>query len=174
VKKKLFVKSLNKVKHKVLLIGDSHARNCAHLLQDNFNSDSKVSSFVKPGARMNEVINTVREELKTLSSDLLVVVRGGVNYIRKNNTKEALNSVPKFVNENKELNVLINSPYTFDILPESCVNQEVIRFNRQIRKIMEHQSKVKILELNSDRNCFNTHGLHLNTKGKTISLPRLS
>jgi hypothetical protein len=103
VKKTQFVKSLNEVKHKILLIGDSHARNRAHLLQDNlnsdFNSDIKVSSFVKPGARMNEVINTVREEL-TLNSDLLVVVWGGINDIRNNNTKEALNSVSKFVNEN--------------------------------------------------------------------------
>jgi hypothetical protein len=118
---------------------------------------------------MNEVINTVREELKTLNSDLLVVIWGGVNDIRKNNTKEALNSVSKFVNENKELNVvLINSPHGFDILPESCVNQGVIKFNRQIRKIMEHQSKVKILEVNLDRNCFTTHGLHLNNKGKKL------
>ena len=118
---------------------------------------------------MNEVINTVREELKTLNSDDLVVVWGGANDIRKNNMKEALNSVSKFVNENKELNVvLINSPHRYDMLPESCVNQEVMKFNRQIRKIMELQSKVKILELNLDRNCFTTHGLHLNTKGKKL------
>jgi hypothetical protein len=84
-KKTQFVKSLNKVKNNVLLIGDSHARNCAHLLQDSLNSDLKSSCFVKPSARMNEVINTVREELKTLKSDLLVVVWGGVNDIRKNN-----------------------------------------------------------------------------------------
>jgi hypothetical protein len=76
VSKTQFVKSLNKVKHKVLLIGDSHARNYAHLLQDNLNSGFKVSSFVKPGARMNDVINAVREELKTLNSDLVVVVWG--------------------------------------------------------------------------------------------------
>jgi hypothetical protein len=100
VKKTQFVKSLNEAKHKILLIGDSHASNRAHLLHDNLNSDFKVSSFVEPGACMNEVINTVREELKTLNSDLLVVVWGGVNDIRKNNTKEALNSVSKFVNEN--------------------------------------------------------------------------
>jgi 2-hydroxy-3-keto-5-methylthiopentenyl-1-phosphate phosphatase len=106
VKKTQFVKSLNEVKYKILLIGDSHSRIRAHLLQDNLNSDFKVSSFVKPGARLNEVINTVREELKTLNSDL-VVVWGGVNDIRKNNTKEALNSVSKVVNENKELNVML-------------------------------------------------------------------
>jgi hypothetical protein len=81
--------------------------------------------------------------------------------------KEALNSVSKFVNENKELNVvLINSLHRFDILPESCVNQEVVKFNWQTREIMEHQSKVKILELKLDRHCFITHGLHLNAKEK--------
>jgi hypothetical protein len=48
------------------------------------------------------------------------------------------------------------------------VNQEVTNFNRQIRKIMELQSKVKILELNLDRNCFTTHGLYLNTKVKKL------
>jgi len=116
MKKTQFVKSLNKIKHKVLLIGDSHARNCVHLLQDSLSTDFKVSSFVKPGARMNEVINAVRKELKTLNSDDLVVVWGGANDIRRNNMKEALNSVSKFVNENKELNVvLINSPHRHDI-----------------------------------------------------------
>ena len=111
MKKTQFVKSVDKVKHKVILINDSHARNRAHLLQDNRSTDLKVSSFVKPGAHMNEVINTVREELKTLKSDDLVVVWGGANDIRKNNMKEALNSVSKFVNENKELNVVL-TPHT--------------------------------------------------------------
>jgi hypothetical protein len=83
--------------------------------------------------------------------------------------KGAMNSVFEFVNGNKELNVvLIDSPHSFDILRESCVNQEVIKFNRQILKIMEHQSGVKILASNLDRNCFTTHGLHLNTKGKKL------
>jgi hypothetical protein len=56
------VNSLNKVKYKVLIIiiGDSHARNCASILQDNLSIDYKVSSFVKPGAQMNEITKTAR------------------------------------------------------------------------------------------------------------------
>jgi hypothetical protein len=57
-----------------VLIGDSHARNCAQLLQDNLSADFKVSSFVKPGACMNEVTNSVRKELKTLNDDDFVLV----------------------------------------------------------------------------------------------------
>lgn len=58
------------------VIVDSHARNCANLLQDNLSIDY-VSSFVKPGAQMNEIIKTAREELKSLKSDDLVLVWGG-------------------------------------------------------------------------------------------------
>ena len=64
--------------HKVLLISDSHARNCANLLQDNLSVDFKVTSFVKLGAIcMKELVNTARNEIKALHSDDLVVVRWG-------------------------------------------------------------------------------------------------
>ena len=98
--------------HKVLIIGDSHARNCANLLQDNLSVDFKVTSFVKPSANVRELVNTARNEIKALHSDDLVVVWGGANDISKNNTREAMNSVLEFVNTNQELNiVLINSPH---------------------------------------------------------------
>jgi lysophospholipase L1-like esterase len=123
---------------------------------------------------MNEVTNSVSEEVKTLNNDDFVLVWGGTNDIGKNNTK-AVNSVTKFVKENNRLNeVLIYSAHRHDLTPESCVNKEVIKFNRQVRKIMKSQPKVKILELNLDRNSFTTHGLHLNIKGEKTRFPRLS
>ena len=98
--------------HKVLIIGDSHARNCANLLQDNLSVDFNVTSFVKPGENMKELVNTARNEIKALHSDDLVVVWGGANDIRKNNTREAMNSVLEFVNTNEELNIVpIHSPH---------------------------------------------------------------
>ena len=79
-----------------------------------------------------------------------------------------------FVNQNKGLNVvLINFLHRHDLLCESCVNQQVTKFNRQVKKIMKLQSKVKVLELNLDRNYFTTHGLHLNYKGKELVSPKL-
>jgi len=60
----------------------SLTRNCANLLQDNLTINFKGSSFVKPGAQMNEITKTAREELKTLKSDDLVVVWGGANDIK--------------------------------------------------------------------------------------------
>jgi hypothetical protein len=119
---------------------------------------------VKPGACMNEVTNSVREELKTLNNDDFVVVWGGANGIRKNNMKEALNSVTKFVKENNGLNVvLINSPHRYDLIPESCVHQEMIKYNKQVRNIMKSQLKVKIVDLTSIG-----VPLLLNIKGKKL------
>ena len=85
------VKRPTYAKHKVLLIGDKHAKKCSTLLQNNFGTDYNVSSFVKPGAQMNEIM-TAREEVKSLNSDDLVLLWGGVNDISKNNVKEALKS----------------------------------------------------------------------------------
>ena len=38
---------------------------------------------------------------------------------------------------------------------------------------MKLQSKVKVLEINLDRNHFTTHGLHLNSKGKELVSQKL-
>ena len=170
----------------------SLTRNCANLLQDNLTINFKGSSFVKPGAQMNEITKTAREELKTLKSDDLVVVWGGANDI-KLEQYERICEVGVWVCACKQrINVeLINSPHRHDLLPDcipnsiygqqinynynySCVNQGVTNFNRQVQHIMKIQSKVKILELNLDRNHFTTHGLHLNSKGKKISFPKFS
>ena len=168
-------KRLNITKHKVVIIGDSHVRNCSTFLQDNLNTDYKVSSFVKPGALMNEITRTAKEELKSLKKDDLVIVWGGANDIGRNNSKQAFKSLSKFVNENNELNiVLINSPHRHDLAPDSCVNQEVIKFNRQLNKIMKLQSKVKVLEFSLDRNRFTKHGLHLKSNGKKLVSQKLA
>jgi hypothetical protein len=50
----------------------------------------------------------------------------------------------------------------------------VTKFNRQVKKIMKLESKVKVLEINLDRNHFATHGLHLNSKGKELVFQKLA
>lgn len=118
--------STNKLKNKIFIIGDSHARNCVTRLQDNLSSEYKVSSYIKPGAHMSEITKTAREELKSLKCEDLVIVWGGANDIGKNNTKEALKLLSDFAIEHKDLKVVVlNSPHRHDLLRHSCVNLEV-------------------------------------------------
>jgi len=47
-----------------------------------------------------------------------------------------MKSVSKFVDTKKDLNIaLINSPHRYDLIPESCVNNEVNTFNRQVKNL---------------------------------------
>jgi len=60
ISKSQTVSRTNNIKNKVIIIGDSHVRNCASILQENLSSDYKVTSFIKPGAQMSEITKTVK------------------------------------------------------------------------------------------------------------------
>jgi len=174
-RKAQIVKSAKKVKHKVLIIGDSHARNSASLLQDNLSKDYEASSFIKPGAQMHAITGTAGEAVKSLKCDDVVVIWGGSNDISRNNVKDALKNVNEFVKGTMETNiVLINAPHRHDLIPDSCVNKEVAKFNRQLKKIVKLYPNVHLLEANLDRNYFTRHGMHLNPKGKELLSQQLA
>jgi uncharacterized membrane protein len=77
------------MKQKIVVVGDGHARNCATELQHSLGTIFAVSSFVKPGAGMNAITDTMEEEIMKLKSDDVMVVWGGTNDMGKNNSKEA-------------------------------------------------------------------------------------
>jgi hypothetical protein len=61
------------------------------------NACYEVTSFVKPGAVMDAILNTARDEIRKLRSEDVVVIWGGANDASKNNTKVALKHVCNFV-----------------------------------------------------------------------------
>jgi hypothetical protein len=71
------VNSSTRKNHKIVLIGDSHVRNCATELRHNLGVIYEVSSFVKPDTRMNAIVNTARDEIKKLRSEDVVVIWEG-------------------------------------------------------------------------------------------------
>jgi hypothetical protein len=56
-------------------------------------------------------------------------------------------------------------PHRHDLATTSCVNIEVQKFNRKLKKLMTHPHAT-ILDISLDRKHFTTHGLHMNTTGK--------
>jgi len=80
------------IKQKTVIIGESHAMNCAAELQYSLDTIFAVSSFVKPGTGMSVIADTVEEEITKLESDDDddAVVWGGSTDTGKNNSKEAL------------------------------------------------------------------------------------
>jgi len=72
-----------------------------------------------------------------------------------------------FVEKNEEVNIVIMKlPDRHDLIPSSCVNSEVIIFDRLVENKLEIYSNVKMLETDTDRKYFTKHGQHLNLSGK--------
>ena len=168
-------KKLERRWQRILLLGDSHARKCATDLQHNLGDDYEVTSFVKPAARMEEILSSTSENIKSLSDNDVLIVWGGSNDISRNNTKEVINQLCKFIKEKTTVNlVIMNTPLRHDLIPSSCVNNEVLKFNRLIEKRVKPYLNAKLFDLNLGRSYYTTHGQHLNSSGKELIANKLA
>ena len=124
---------------------------------------------------MKAIVDIAKEYIMKLTGNDDVVIWGGSNDIGKENSREALKHLGNFVSNNQMVNtVVMTAPPRCDLPPSSCVNNEVIRFNRQLKKIMAPFNNMKILETNPKREYFTKHGLHLNSAGKECIALRLA
>ena len=161
------VNKMKHVKQRTIIIGDSHTRKSAAELKHCLDPTYAISSFVKPGAGMHDVVESVSEDIKKLNHDDFVVIWGGSNDIGVNNSREALNHLCTLVKNNHMVNtVVLMAPPRYDLPPSSCVNNEVITFNRQLKKRLAPYNNVKVIETGLERGYFTKHGLHLNTSRK--------
>jgi hypothetical protein len=54
-----------------------------------------------------------------------------------------------------------------DLDVPSCVNKEGTVFNRMLQKVMKQHQHTHILNMSVDRSHFTSHGMHMNSFGKT-------
>lgn len=155
-------------KQKVVVIGDSHARDCAsNIIAIRKKKDLEVCGYVNPGMCLNTIIHSGKEEIKNMTKKDVVVVWSGTNDISKNNTDEAQKILKDFVVHNKQTNIIIMSaPQRHDFSSSSCINNEVETYNRKMKKRMKVYEHVCVVDVYLKREHFTRHGLHMNYKGK--------
>jgi hypothetical protein len=66
--------SSRKKKHKIVIIGDSHGRECASKISYNLDSDFEVQGIIKPNSDLMAITNTVKEEVNLLTKDDVLVI----------------------------------------------------------------------------------------------------
>jgi hypothetical protein len=59
-------------KHKIIIIGDSHARGCASELKYNLDNFFEVQGFVKPGTTLETIPNTAKEDIEDIDMNSCV------------------------------------------------------------------------------------------------------
>ena len=64
-------------------------------------------------------------------------------------------------------------PHRYDLEQNSCVNKEVEKYNRRIRKHMKVFENTEVIEVDLDRRGFTRHGQHMNAKGKELMAKKI-
>jgi hypothetical protein len=168
-------KRLQREKRTIVVVGDSYTRGMAGEISHNLGSSFEVIGYVKPGAGMKVITDMPNQECTTLTKEDMVVIWGGANDIAKNETNIGLTHITNFVKLRKHTNVLLMGvPTRFDLSPTSCVNSEVIAFNRKLYKRMKQFEHVKIIDSELQRKYFTKHGMHMNIVGKEIMVQRIA
>ena len=178
MKRRSTIHSASKIKHvnhNIVIVDDSHGRKNAVELKHCLDSTFEISCFVKPGAGMRVILGMKQADIKKLKRDDVVVIWGCSNDIGRNNSREALKHLCNFVENNRKVNTVVMTAHPrYDLLLSSCMNNEVISFNRQLIKRLTPYDNVRILETGLEIEYFTKYGMHRNSSGKVFIARRLA
>ena len=164
----------NKRKQKIVIIGYSLARGSATEIKHKLGENCEVIGYVQPGSRLEEITRMARMETEELTSQDMVVIWGGANNIAKNESDKGLEYISNYVKQRLNTNItLVEAPQRYDLPMESCVNEEVKRYNRKLCKMMKIFENVQVVGSEVQRTCHTRHGEHMNGVGKEIMAQRI-
>jgi hypothetical protein len=86
-----------KVKHKIPILGDSHARGLANELKHKLTCDYEVQGVTKPGSALVNLVNTTSADLKTLTKNVVCIVWGGSNDVALNEANMGIRALKQLI-----------------------------------------------------------------------------
>ena len=160
-------KPSNVIQSKILILGDSHARNCSQVVKHNLNHNVEVQGIVIPEAYIETIENTSTKNVEKLTKKDTVLLWGGTRDVGKNESIKGLHQLKNFVKNHNQTNfIMMCVPHRYDLDLNSCINEEVQVYNRKLKKYLKTCENIEIIEIDSNRDLFTEHGLHLILKGK--------
>jgi len=161
------IKSSNKKRNKIVILGVSHARGCASEVQHNLDHTFEIQGIMKPGANLEGIITSPTDATTNLTKKDVVIIWGGTRVIGRNESKKALQQISNFIQHYNQTNVIVMSaPYRHDLDSDSCVNKEVTVYNRKLKKHLKVFDNIQIIEVDPQRELYTRHGLYMNQNGK--------
>ena len=160
--------------HKVLIVGDSHARGCAAEVKLRLDSEYEVIGFANPVSTMKAVKESTTGKIDQLTKED-IVLWGGSNDVAKNISMSGMKHILDLVINATHTNVIqLSVPHRHELIIESCVNREVKVFNNNLRNRLKRFNNVEMTEVTSEREVYTKHGQHLNSRGKEIMANKIA
>ena len=153
----------------ITIVGDSHARGMAGELLHHLNHRHRIIGLVKPNADLTEVLNSASKDLNKLTKANTLILFGGSNDFANKVHRSNLTSLVNFLEDSQHTNIiLLDVPLRYDIGIGSSVNEQIIKYNKQLHKIIKHYKHVIMVRSTTKREHFTRHGFHLNRVGKEV------
>lgn len=154
-------------KPRVKLFADSHGRGISSIVLGKVSCQAVVTGWVKPGAKIEQLLGSVVLESDGLCSRDIIVILGGTNDIvdgRCGGFEVELRRVLRGVTSPRVL--LVGLPSRHD---RPSLNRTVSEVNGRLRRLADQFDNVTFVSLESlSRPLFTRHGMHLNNAGKHV------
>jgi hypothetical protein len=159
----------------VLILGDSHTRECALEVKQQLNNEYEVFGFINPGSGMKHIKESAKMKIAQLTREDMVVLWGGSkNVVRNNSIVSMKHILDPLLNSTCTNVILLSVPHRHDLINDSCVNKEVKVFNRSLQNRLKCFVKVELIEVVSEREFYTEHGKNLNSRGKVSMASRIA
>ena len=163
-------------RRKVLVLGDSHSRHIGPSVTTNLTGRERVSGSVHPSGKFNDVIRDLPGLTKGYSKEDTVVLVAGANDVYCNELHNARHNLVTALDTLRHTNVLVvGVPHRHDLTSTSVVNREILKANRQFRKIVDSSRHGRFVDVSDmTRDMYTRHGLHFNDYGKDVLARKIS
>jgi lysophospholipase L1-like esterase len=161
----------------VRVVSGSHLKCSALRINGYLSSEYDVTSYVKTGAGVKQVVNTMESELQCLSKNDIIILCGGTNDIDNHSIKkkeialEILNFIRNYSNMNI---ILVMLPYRLDQAISSRTNLFIKKVNTKLVEFARGHKHVSTIGMSCETNHFTKHGFHMNHLGKEKFAKRIT
>jgi hypothetical protein len=158
----------NDMKHKILIIGDSHLREYSANIKTYLSDQFQVNGFIKSGAGTKITLGQITNEIDSLLASDIIILSCGSNDVGKIGLGEIFSDIVNFIKRVTHTKViLLTIPIRYDLEGEnSNINNEITRFNMKLSKLSKLFSHLHVLDIDDNRHFYTKHGFHLNGLGK--------
>ena len=116
---------------------------------------------------MEDIVTSPITVTSKLTKKDVIVIWGGTRDTGRNEMNKALHQIKHSVQTHNQTNtVVMSAPTRYDLDLKLCVNDEVKVYNRKLRKHLKVFNNTYVVEVDSNRDFFTRHRLHMNLKGK--------
>lgn len=163
-------------KKKIVILGDSHGRNCSKVLIELLNcSKFEIQTIFKPNAAYEYVVSDIENLTRDLSMQDFVIIMAGTNdIIRKRTVSNEL--IERTVNSLSHTNAIFVTVPFMNI--KENLNDRIYFHNYRLYEYLRtiDRPNLNFLDVNEyiSENEKHSDGIHLNRKGKVKLLAHIS